>query len=124
MAEIGTRIRNLRVKKGETLRMTSEAIGVDFSHLSKVETNKSLPSVEVLQKLSEHFDIPVGYFFGEVDDIEDLKTEQNLEFIKDIDLLNISDLLNKYDVHLDGKPLTERELKSFIAWLKTMRELD
>ena len=122
MKNIGNKIREIREKKGETLRLTAESINVSHAHLSKIENGKNMPSLEVLEKLAKHFDVSMGYFFGEEKDIEELKTEKNLEFINDIDLLSVVDLMNKYDINLMGKEVTERELKTFIAWVKTLRE--
>lgn len=122
MIDIGNKIREIREKKGETLRLTAESIDVSHAHLSKIENGKNMPSLEVLEKLANHFDVPVGYFFGEERSVEELKQKKNLEFINDIDLLNVVDLMNKYDISMMGKEITERELKTFIAWVKALRE--
>lgn len=122
MVDIGKKIREIREKKGETLRLTAESIDVSHAHLSKIENGKNTPSLEVLEKIARHFDVPIGYFFGEAKAIEEVNKEKNLEFIKDIDLLNVIDLMNKYDINLMGKEITERELKTFLAWVKTLRE--
>lgn len=122
MIDIGNKIREIREKKGETLRLTAESIDVSHAHLSKIENGKNMPSLEVLEKLANHFDVPAGYFFGEERSVEELKQKKNLEFINDIDLLNVVDLMNKYDISMMGKEITERELKMFIAWVKALRE--
>lgn len=124
MIEIGNRIREIRERKGETLRLTAESIEVSHAHLSKIENGKNMPSVEVLDKLANHFDVPVGYFFGEEQSIEELKEKKVIEFINEIDLLDVADLMNKYDISMMGKEVTERELKMFISWMKTLREED
>ena len=124
MTDIGIKIRELREKKGETLRYTADSIGVSHAHLSKIETGKNTPSIEVLEKLAEHFGVSIGYLFGEELSVEEFKQKKNLEFINDIDLLNAIDLMNKYDITMMGKKITERELRAFIAWVKALREED
>lgn len=124
MTDIGIKIRELREKKGETLRYTADSIGVSHAHLSKIETGKNTPSIEVLEKVAEHFGVSIGYLFGEEQSIEELKEKKNIEFINDIDLLNAIDLMNKYDITMMGKKITERELRAFIAWVKALREED
>ena len=122
MDKIGKRVKLIRTKNHETLRETAEAIGVDYTHLSKIENSKNIPSVELLKKLADHFEVPIGYFFGEVKDLEELKTETDMEFIKDVDVLSVVDLMNKYNIKLEGEKLTEREIRSFIAWIKSLRD--
>ena len=122
MEEIGKKIREIREKEGETLRLTAESIGISHAHLSKIENGKNTPSLEGLEKLAEHFGVPVGYLLGEEKSLEEYERIKNLQFINDIDLLNAVEIMNKYDVKMFGKEITERELKAFIAWMKSLRE--
>jgi transcriptional regulator with XRE-family HTH domain len=43
------------------------ALGVSNSHLSEIESGKKTPSLDLLQKYSSHFDIPISslIFFSE-----------------------------------------------------------
>lgn len=124
MSNIGSKIRELREKKGETLRYTADSIGVSHAHLSKIENGINTPSIEVLEKVAGHFGVSIGYLFGEEQNIEELKQKKNMEFINDIDLLDAIDLMNKYDITMMGKEVTERELKMFMSWVKALREED
>ena len=122
MLDIGKRIREIREKEGETLRLTAESIGISHAHLSKIENGINTPSLEVLDKLAVHFGVSIGYLIGEEKSLDEYEQKKNLEFINDIDLLNAIELMNKYDIKMLGKEITERELKMFIAWVKTLRE--
>lgn len=53
--EFGQRLRQLRQGKSLTLRQLGEAVGVDFTYLSKIENGKAgyLPGAETIRSLAE-----------------------------------------------------------------------
>jgi len=53
-----------RRKKNLTQTQLAEAIGVSRITINKWETGKSTPSVEMLLKLSEFFNVSVDYLLG------------------------------------------------------------
>ena len=55
IVEFGPRLRELRHAKGLTLRQLAEAVGVDFTYLSKIENGKAgyLPGAETIRSLAE-----------------------------------------------------------------------
>jgi len=54
----GLKLRELRQKKGMTLRALAEAAGVDFTYLSKIENDKVgyLPGAETIRDLAQALD--------------------------------------------------------------------
>ena len=56
--EFGQRLRELRRDKGLTLRALAEAVGVDFTYLSKIENGKAgyLPGADTIRSLAEALD--------------------------------------------------------------------
>lgn len=52
----------LLMKSGETSYQVSKATGVGQNTLSNWKTGRSQPKVDKLQKLAEHFGVPVSYF--------------------------------------------------------------
>jgi transcriptional regulator with XRE-family HTH domain len=53
--DFGERLRELRKKRGLTLRGLAEAVGVDFTYLSKMENGKAgyLPGADTIRGLAE-----------------------------------------------------------------------
>lgn len=51
----GARLRELRKERGLTLRGLAEAVGVDFTYLSKIENEKAgyLPGADTIRALAE-----------------------------------------------------------------------
>jgi transcriptional regulator with XRE-family HTH domain len=61
MENFGQRLRNLR--GGRSQREVASALGMPATTLSTLENQESVPRGEVLQKLAEHFKVPLSYFF-------------------------------------------------------------
>lgn len=52
----------LLIKTGETSYQVSKATGIGQNTLSNWKTGRSKPKIEKLQKIAEHFGVPVTYF--------------------------------------------------------------
>lgn len=57
--EFGARLRELRQRKGLTLRSLAKAAGVDFTYLSKIETGQPgyFPGAGTIRELAEALDV-------------------------------------------------------------------
>ncbi len=60
---IGAKINRLRRARGQTLRDVHRMMGISVSFLSEVERDESNLSVDMLQRIAQHFDMPVKSFF-------------------------------------------------------------
>ena len=110
------KIRELRQKKGDTIKELANKIQYDFSNLSKIERGLVTPSLKLLSKIANIYDVHISYFLEE----EQLtKTEQSL--IEDLELSS-SELMNKYKFILDGKQVTTQEADFIITMIRKLRE--
>ena len=59
--DFGTKLRELRQKKGLTLRTLADGVGVDFTYLSKIENGKAgyLPGADTIRSLAEALETDV-----------------------------------------------------------------
>ncbi|MFC9919891.1 helix-turn-helix domain-containing protein [Agromyces binzhouensis] len=55
--DLGSRLREIRTRKGLTLRSVAQAVGVSASLISQVETGKTQPSVSTLYALVTHLGV-------------------------------------------------------------------
>jgi transcriptional regulator with XRE-family HTH domain len=63
---IGDRIKEMRVKKGQSLQQVADAIGASKAHIWELESNRSKnPSLDLLQRLATHFGTTVTYLIEE-----------------------------------------------------------
>jgi transcriptional regulator with XRE-family HTH domain len=63
---VGDRIKELRLRKGESLQQVADAISASKAHIWELESNRSKnPSLDLLQKLAGHFRTTVAYLIEE-----------------------------------------------------------
>lgn len=73
---LGARLKELRLKKGESLQQVADAIGSSKAHIWELETGKSRnPGADSLNKLADHFNVSVGFLIGEDPEGADQKPE-------------------------------------------------
>lgn len=59
---LGAKLAELRLRKGESLQTVATAIGISKTHVWQLEKgNSENPSIELLKRLAEHFDVPLSY---------------------------------------------------------------
>lgn len=121
MSEIkGTRIREIRKALRRSGTEVANKLGISSPYYYDIEKGKRNLNAELAVKLAEIFGVSVDYLLG-VDDTEpDDKNE--LEFLRKLDLSD-KELLEQFDLQLDGVPVTDEEAKNVIAFLRTMRQM-
>jgi transcriptional regulator with XRE-family HTH domain/predicted Fe-Mo cluster-binding NifX family protein/mannose-6-phosphate isomerase-like protein (cupin superfamily) len=60
---VGRRLRDLRTRKGLSLRALADRSGLNVNTLSLVENGRSSPSVSTLQQLAVALEVPIASFF-------------------------------------------------------------
>lgn len=66
---IGRKLRELRQQRGLTQKELARKIRgtVDYSYIGKIERGEQLPSLKMLQRLSDALAVPLSYFFQGID---------------------------------------------------------
>jgi transcriptional regulator with XRE-family HTH domain len=63
---IGDRIRELRLRKGQSLQDVADAVGASKAHIWDLESNRSRnPSLELITALAKHFETSVAFLVEE-----------------------------------------------------------
>ena len=62
--DLGTKIRNIRYNHNMSQEEMSKVLEINRNYLSRIETNKSLPTSEVLTKLSDRFNVNINSLLG------------------------------------------------------------
>lgn len=63
---LGAKIRDLRLRKGESLQDVASAIGVSKTHVWELEKGRSKnPSMDLVAKLADHFQVTIASLVGE-----------------------------------------------------------
>lgn len=85
--DLGTRISEIRKRRGISQKELAQMIGVTPSTISQLESNRIYPSIPALIKIAEILGVNVGYFFGKALADQDVivVTEESRVKIKPVD---------------------------------------
>lgn len=64
LAEVGPRLKHLRTRRGVTLAALSEATGISKSTLSRLESGRRRPSLELLLPIAQAHQVPLDELVG------------------------------------------------------------
>lgn len=62
--DLGVKIRNIRYNNNLSQEDMAKVLKINRNYLSRIETNKSLPTAEVLTRLAENFNISIDSLLG------------------------------------------------------------
>ena len=68
--DIGEKLKKIRKINGLSQVSLSEKINVHSTNIARYETNKQTPSIEVLKKIADFYDITVDYFISDKEEIK------------------------------------------------------
>lgn len=60
---VGRRLRELRIKRGLSIRALADKSGLNVNTLSLIENGKTSPSVSTLQQIATALELPINAFF-------------------------------------------------------------
>lgn len=98
--DFGQRIKELRNKKGITQYQLAEMTGIDPKHMSHIETGRSFPKADLIEKFANALDIEYIQLF-QTEHLQDRdilldKINDNLTKVSDKDLQIIYKLIAVY----------------------------
>jgi len=102
--DIGSRLQEVRTKKGLSQRELAKRVGVTNSTISLIEQNKVSPSIGSLKKVLDGIPISMANFFA----MADTEDSQDSPFYGHTDMLDVGN--GKIQYHLVGKNLRNRQM--------------
>ena len=89
MLDISASLKEMRAEKGQSLQEVADAIGASKAHVWEIENGRSRnPSINLLQRLADHFGISVSTLIGEDSPSVD---DEALAFYRSVRTLSESD---------------------------------
>ncbi|RWS40193.1 XRE family transcriptional regulator [Bacillus mycoides] len=116
---MNSKIKELRKKNGDTLKSLAQKLNYDYSNLSKIERGIYTPSLTLLKKIANIYDVDMWYLLSDED--EEKKEKDENEFLQDLDM-DLKELSIKYNITLDGKSITEDEMEFIIHIIRQLRQ--
>jgi transcriptional regulator with XRE-family HTH domain len=111
ITRIQDKIKKLRKNKGLAQKQLAEMVGINTTHLSRLETGRYQPSVEVLKKLADTLQVTTDYLLSDTDDEAEEIRIQDQSFVDKIRLLDSLDdkeketVINVIDAMLTKKKM-------------------
>jgi transcriptional regulator with XRE-family HTH domain len=108
---IQDKIKTNRKNKGLSQKQLAEMVGINTSHLSRLENGRYQPSVEVLKKLADALQVSTDYLLSATDDEAEEIRIQDQSFADKIRLLDSLDgkeketVINVIDAMLTKKKM-------------------
>lgn len=84
--DLGKRFKRFREKRGLTQNQAAELIGVNNYQIGNYETNRSEPSIAILKKMSEVYDVSIDTLVG------NFAFASNETMLKDPEEMNSDDM--------------------------------
>lgn len=110
------KIKVLRIKNNDTLKSLANKINYDYSNLSKIERGIYQPSLDLLGKIANIYNVDMNYFF----EGNNTNTLEESNFMGELDISR-KELLKKYNLVLDGKKLSKTEIEFIIEVIRKLR---
>lgn len=134
MESIGEFLKGLRMSKKMSLREASEKSGLSHSYIRYLENGKRPgsntpinPTPDTLKSLAEAYNYSyedlmhrAGYLRGESND---KMLDREELFVNDLSNLELTteEIVEKFNLTVDGVSLTPTQLKRFVNWIRAER---
>ncbi|WP_010305290.1 helix-turn-helix domain-containing protein [Kurthia senegalensis] len=110
------RLKDLRKNKKLSQTELANFLGITQANVSRYEKGDQLPDFDTLVKLSQKFDVS----------LDDLVfstgfTKEELQFIDSTKKISAEELLNDYELVVDGVAATDKEIEEAIRMIKFNR---
>ncbi|QUH21462.1 helix-turn-helix domain-containing protein [Alkaliphilus sp. B6464] len=108
---IGLRVKELRKQLGLTQAEFAKKANISRTYLSDVENNRYNPSIDTLQNIANHLEVPLSDFF-------DTSTDNERKTIDDINKIVEKNKIETIAAHLDAEEFTDADLEDIEEFIK------
>ncbi len=113
MKELGKRLRVLRESVGLSQAKLAQEIGSNQSSINRYENGQAAPTVELLRKYADYFDVSMDYIFARCDDPRGKLYENRI--MKHSDAPELRDFIEM--CFEPGSPMNERLKESLFQMM-------
>lgn len=109
--KIQDKIKKIRKNKGLGQKQLAEMVDINAAHLSRLETGRYQPSVEVLKKLADALQVSTDYLLSDTDDeaeeikIKDRSFADKIRLLDSLDDKEKETVINVIDAMLTKKKM-------------------
>lgn len=120
MKDVGSRVKLLRERRGWSQTRLAKETGISNSVLSRIETNeKKTIDHKLTSKIADALHTTTDYLLGKTENPNPLDEESEFYTKLQLDLSN-EELIDRYEIIIDGKVLSEEKSKAALTVLKSL----
>lgn len=108
-------LKQKRKEKGLTLKDVAEELSLTIGYISRLENNQSSPSLDVLQKLMEFYQIPVHF------NVVINETEEEIDVARIPKPMELKQCLRQRPILLNDQVLSPSEIEAIIQLITTIQ---
>lgn len=116
---VGQRIRLLRKINFKTQSGTAEALNIATTTVSSYENNVNEPSLDMLIKIANYFNVSVDYLLGRIDSLTEPEVKTHLNYSPD--LLEKLDELHEIMLTIEDKEMRNLIVQSAIIYANGLK---
>ncbi|MFX3632187.1 MAG: helix-turn-helix domain-containing protein [Candidatus Pristimantibacillus sp.] len=120
---IGNRIAQLRDERKWTQEQTAAKLGISRAALSHYEKNRREPDSETLTKFADLYQVSLDFLVGRTLNPQSILSADVRSYVDHLELSD-EEILEKYNLSVDGRKLTLEETKRFIAFVRAERTMN
>lgn len=120
---IGNRIAQLRDERKWTQEQTAAKLGISRAALSHYEKNRREPDSETLTKFADLYQVSLDFLVGRTLNPQSILSADVRSYVDHLELSD-DEILEKFNLSIDGRKLTLEETKRFIAFVRAERTMN
>lgn len=120
---IGNRIAQLRDERKWTQEQTAAKLGISRAALSHYEKNRREPDSETLTKFADLYQVSLDFLVGRTLNPQSILSADVRSYVDHLELSD-DEILEKFNLSVDGRKLTLEETKRFIAFVRAERTMN
>ena len=94
-ALISSKLKEIRKKSGNTIEAMSEEIGIQYTNFWNVYSGANLPRLSTLAQISRTYNLPISYWFEDMDKISPKRQAEVQKKTKTVDMLTTYEKLDE-----------------------------
>lgn len=120
LPSLGERIKYLRGKRGFNQEDMAQKLDMKRANFSSYENDRNIPPSNVLSKMADILGTSTDYLLGKTENPLPADSTER-EFLEALDLGD-ERCASQFGLKLDGKELTQEQIKMVVAFLRTLRQ--
>lgn len=120
---LGERLIKLRKARKLTQQQVADKLHISRGTYAQYEIDRRVPEYSTLEKMADFFEVSIDFLVGRSDEPKKDLSEDAKNLLRALELTE-EDLIDQYNIAVDGIKLSPEHIKDFIAYVRIARAKD